>query len=234
MADSIVDDQFGEIIVRRHPRSTKISVRISPQNTIIVTAPRRTLRSTIRRAVRSMRNDIEQMLSEHAHSMTYSDDQPIGKSWHLIVIATNDDDLTIRRDTKTRRLTIMLPSKLTVSVPSVQRAISQEVQKILRKEARVYLPSRLSTLALRHGFRFKKTRLTHASTRWGSCSSSGTISMNIALMKLPLDIIDYVLIHELCHTIQMNHSPAFWKLVEAADPDFKRHRAYLRSTSPRI
>lgn len=234
MVDSIVDDQFGEIIVRRHPRSTKISVRISPQNTIIVTAPRRTLRSTIRRAVRSMRDDIKQMLSEHANSMTYSDDQPIGKSWHLSVTVTTHDDLTIRRDTKTRRLIIMLPTNLAITASSVQQTISQEVQKILRKEASVYLPSRLSTLALRHGYNYTKTRLTHASTRWGSCSSSGTISMNIALMKLPLDIIDYVLIHELCHTSQMNHSPAFWKLVEAADPDFKRHRAFLRSTSPHI
>jgi len=92
----------------------------------------------------------------------------------------------------------------------------------------------LSFLAEEHGFSFKRTKITHASSRWGSCSSAGTISLNIGLMNLPFELIDYVIIHELCHTRHMNHSASFWREVAQFDPSYKIHRAELKKYSPHI
>jgi predicted metal-dependent hydrolase len=104
----------------------------------------------------------------------------------------------------------------------------------LRMEAMSFLPKRLSFLAEKFGYSYEKVRFSHSSGRWGSCSTSGTISLNIAMMKLPFELIDYILLHELSHTTQMNHSEKFWKQVEASDPLYKQHRAALKKESPSI
>ena len=106
--------------------------------------------------------------------------------------------------------------------------------KKLRERAKRYLPKRLFVLAKEFGFSYDRVRLSHASTRWGSCSSSGTISLNIGLMKLPEVLIDYVLIHELAHTREMNHSVKFWEIVEGCDRDYKRHRKALKMFNPSV
>jgi hypothetical protein len=70
--------------------------------------------------------------------------------------------------------------------------------------------------------------LSSARTQWGSCSARGVISLNWQLVKLPLPLIDYVVIHELAHLKEMNHSAAFWRVVASACPDHKELRAALR------
>ena len=83
----------------------------------------------------------------------------------------------------------------------------------LRKKAQSLLPARLASLAESHGFKYTNVKIRKNKTRWGSCSSKGTINLSIYLMLLPDHLIEYVLLHELCHTVQMNHSPAFWALL---------------------
>jgi predicted metal-dependent hydrolase len=84
----------------------------------------------------------------------------------------------------------------------------------LRQEAKSYLPKELERLAKEHGFKYKSVRIQKSKTRWGSCSSKATINLSLYLMLLPAHLIEYVLLHELCHTIHMNHSPDFWALLD--------------------
>ena len=115
---------------------------------------------------------------------------------------------TMRKDIK---------QKLPVNDPSTQRARDAQ-KKILMKKARDYLPYRLEFWAQKYGYKYSGVRLSHANTRWGSRSSTGTISLNIGLMKVPEPLRDYVILHELAHTLVMNHSPKFHATLNALLP----------------
>ena len=127
----------------------------------------------------------------------------------------------------------IIRKKLPLKDPASQRARDAK-KKILMKKAREYLPYRLEYYAKLYGYKYDKIRFSHASTRWGSCSSNRTISLNIGLMQLPEPLRDYVLLHELAHLNHMDHSTAFWAEVGAHDPRYKDHRRRLKSFSPGV
>ena len=97
-----------------------------------------------------------------------------------------------------------------------------------KKMAAVLLPARLETLAAKHNLRPKKVRISSARTRWGSCSTSGTISLTWRLVMAPPEVIDYVIVHELAHIKVKNHSKNFWNLVAGLMPDYKKHLGWLK------
>ena len=75
----------------------------------------------------------------------------------------------------------------------------------------------------------QQIKLSSAKTQWGSCTSRGVVRFNWQLVRMPLHLIDYVVVHELAHLVEMNHSAAFWRVVESACPDYAQCRAELRT-----
>lgn len=138
-------------------------------------------------------------------------------------------DFMIKRILSSNRK--MIREKLPLKNPKEQKARDYQ-KKLLMKKAREYLPYRLEYLAKLHGYSYNKCRLSHANTRWGSCSSNRTISLNIGLMKVPEVLRDYVIIHELAHLNHMDHSKAFWAEVGSHDPRYKTHEKKLKYFSP--
>lgn len=109
---------------------------------------------------------------------------------------------------------------------------SHEIHQILMEwyleEAKKELAERLTYYAKIMSLTPAKLTLRDAKTRWGSCSSKGNIMLNWRLILTPPDVIDYVIVHELCHLKEMNHSKAFWELVEEVIPDYKIRRKWLK------
>lgn len=103
-----------------------------------------------------------------------------------------------------------------------------------REQARDLFTRRLGELAARYGFQFSRMRLSSARTRWGSCSSRGTISLNWRLVLAPAEVVDYVILHELAHLRVPNHSKDFWRLVESLCPEAKHHRQWLKDNAARL
>jgi predicted metal-dependent hydrolase len=103
-----------------------------------------------------------------------------------------------------------------------------EVDKDLRTRAVNELPPQLLALAARHGLTVKRVTIRDQRSRWGSCSSRGHITLNFRLMLMPPEVREYILIHELMHLQQANHSRRFWRLVEAACPGFRDAERWLK------
>lgn len=134
-----------------------------------------------------------------------------------------------KRFLKTNRK--MIREKLPIKNPDEQRARDYQ-KKVLMKKAKEYLPYRLEYYAKLYGYSYNKCRLSHANTRWGSCSSNKTISLNIGLMKVPEVLRDYVILHELAHLNHMDHSRAFWDEVKSHDNNYRFHEKKLKQFSP--
>ena len=103
-----------------------------------------------------------------------------------------------------------------------------EIEK-LKNDAKIYIPQRVDFFADIMNLSYGKITIRLQKTRWGSCSSKGNLNFNCLLMMMPKEVIDYVVVHELCHLKEMNHSKNFWKCVEDVLPDYKERRKYLKS-----
>ena len=104
---------------------------------------------------------------------------------------------------------------------------NEEIKKLADK-ALQHIPKRVSYYAKQIGVTCGKITIRNQKTRWGSCSSKGNLNFNCLLMLMPTEVIDYVVVHELCHRKQMNHSKAFWKEVEKILPNYKDSVGWLK------
>ena len=106
--------------------------------------------------------------------------------------------------------------------------LKQWLEHWLRYQASAELPDRVDFFARQHGFQFNHITIRDQRTRWGSCSSNRTISLNWRLIQIPPEHCDYIILHELNHLEHMNHSIHFWKSLEALCPLFRKSEAWLK------
>ena len=227
----ITDEEFGEIVVKKRSLAKSVSLKIAPDGRIQITMPPYVPLLAAKTLIKTSRKQIRELVSQYREKLSYTENQQIGKSHNLLIQTTAKPS-----SVKIVGTQILAEINEAESVESAanQQLIRSKILAALRKEAKSYLPRRLSFLAKEHGFSFARSKITHSSSRWGSCSSSGTISLNIGMMNLPFELIDYVIIHELCHTRHMNHSTKFWDEVSKFDPHYKIHRNELKKYSPYI
>ena len=104
----------------------------------------------------------------------------------------------------------------------------------LAEEARKYIPGRVAIYAEKLGLKPGRITIRNQKTIWGSCSSKGNLNFNCLLMLAPREVIDSVVVHELCHMMEMNHSARFYDMVLGIYPDYRKHHAWLRKNGPDI
>jgi predicted metal-dependent hydrolase len=115
-----------------------------------------------------------------------------------------------------------------------RRRYKHDVQEWYKEQTGRIIEERLPALAGRLGLRYNKVSIKSQRSRWASCSKKGNLNFNLLLAAAPPEVIDYVIIHELMHLLELDHSPQFWQLVEQADPDYKKHKEWLASYAPVI
>jgi predicted metal-dependent hydrolase len=224
------DDEFGKITIRRSAKASQIRIRVAPNGTLRASMPPYAPLFLLKRLIHSSRGNLRTLISQSLPSISFYDGMQIGKSHTLIVRQANNLSASRHK----QQIIIHLPDNIELNSPEAIKLIREQMISALRLESKSYLSKRLKFIAEKNNFTYSKVKFSHASSRWGSCSSSGTISLNIALMKLPFELIDYVIIHELAHTVQMNHSEEFWDIVAAIDPLYKKHRKLLKLENPSI
>jgi predicted metal-dependent hydrolase len=124
-----------------------------------------------------------------------------------------------------KHLTTISNRKLSIPHPNLNKTQIEEHKKHAKKS----IIAKIETWSQTMNVVYEKTRISSAKTRWGSCSFTNTISINWRLILLPEECLEYVIIHELAHITEKNHSKNFWNIVETYCPDYKTTRKTLQS-----
>jgi predicted metal-dependent hydrolase len=136
------------------------------------------------------------------------------------------------RRSKGLLITISYPPSMSPTSSVIQTLATKASIEALRDEAEELLPGRLQRLANENGFTFNGVQVKKLTGRWGSCSSKQLIVLNLFLMQLPWELIDYVLYHELAHTRHMNHGTGFWDELIGLEPRARALRRIIRTYQP--
>ena len=111
-------------------------------------------------------------------------------------------------------ITVYYPQEKNIEDDFIQESLRTVITKVYKYEASLYIPKRIKEISTKIGLNYRSVKINSAKTRWGSCSSIDNINFTCFIMKLPNKLIDYIIIHELCHTVYKDHSANFWKLVD--------------------
>lgn len=111
--------------------------------------------------------------------------------------------------------------------------IEAEVRELAERATQL-IPERVKYFAPLVGVTYGRITIRNQKSRWGSCSAKGNLNFNVGLLLAPPEVLDYVVVHELCHRLEMNHSPKFWAKVGSIIPDYKIHEKWLKNNGREI
>ena len=226
----IADADFGRIVVRTHRRVRNITMRPKADG-LYVTVPPFTKTSLVAETVEAYRVRL-------LEGFRRSEPRRLDLDY---AIDAECFKLTVARGVTRRfmitcpegRYVISCPPEADFSLPEVQALLRNAVVRALKHSASRFLPPLLSDWSERCNLPYGKVRITGARGKWGSCSSAKTISLSCYLMLLPPHLMDYVILHELAHTREMNHGEAFYALLDNLTGGLsKQLRAELRMFRP--
>ena len=203
--------ELGEITVIRKPRAKRITLRVRG-GCITATLP---YICPIRLLEEIIDNNCERLKEEVADTRLRIIDWDFtlkGPCFYLKLQQSNNEDIQITG--KDGVYILSCPASANFSNSDTQEQLRDAIKAALRHRAKLIIPKRLAQLATQHNIKYSNVSVRDSHSRWGSCSTRGSISLSIYLVLLPIELIDYVLRHELCHTVHMDHSPQFWALLD--------------------
>jgi predicted metal-dependent hydrolase len=208
----IYDKELGSITLRTNPGVKRYSLKIC-EGTLVATMPKGGNEKFLLDFINEKRNELIRKLKENPPQNRLLNEMTEMQTctFKLHIFCTDRENVYM--SLKENVLHIACPRHTDFEKDHVQQLLKTLLEKALRHEARRVLPARLQTLAGRYGFSYAGVRIANTRSRWGSCNSKGKISLSLSLMLLPAHLVDYVLLHELCHTVEMNHKEGFWKLL---------------------
>lgn len=205
---------LGDITVARNPRARRVSISIRPGGKLRLTIPRGV---SLNEGLRFLDSKAAWVAAarERLHKKTPSPkplQPPYSTRHHTLALRAAATD-RIRVRIADGVILITHPVGLSVDSEAMQNAIKRGIEEAWRIEARDLLPRRVAHLAHEHGFRHGNLSIRNTVSKWGSCSARNDLSLSLHLMRLPDHLIDYIILHELCHTVHHNHSAAFHDLL---------------------
>lgn len=208
---------LGLVLIRMSTKAKRISIRMKPFNGTCLIVPHGV---DVKEGIRFLHEKKDwiksnlKKLEEKENKLTIFDERTSFQSRSFALRISKHQQPKVRLQLQNGLLQVFYPHNVPVESPEIQESIRYGIEEALRCEAKRFLPGRLALLAQKHQVRYRNVTIKNLKSRWGSCSATDNINLNLHLMRLPDHLIDYVLLHELCHVFEKNHGPHFWARLD--------------------
>lgn len=232
MADLLLEDVSLAGVSRCHLRSSsrakRMRIELRADRSLLIVIPSGTREDQWLTFVLSKRSWIERNLQKSAGQRLGRAKTEIGFPSIIDLLCTQQQYDVISNEGAQNEATVVAETlNLTCKKPS-EKQLFQNLRCWLMKQAREEFSVRLDGISKATGLEWNRLSIRGQKTRWGSCTAQGNISLNFKMLFLPSDLVNHVLLHELVHTREMNHSHRFWVLMKQFDPSCDQHRVELR------
>lgn len=219
-----LNNEIIDFLLIKMPTRKQLTLRVTPTGEVEVRAP---WRISMQRAEQFIHAHQEWLLAKRVSLLVDLQHRPkLEEGFSLPLL---DTVLTLRilgeEATRMRRV----GDELHLPLPLTPGSMESMLERWYRNQARTYLTTRLQVRAQEMGVSLQKLTIRGQKKRWGSCSTTGNINLNWQLMLLPSKVVEYVIVHELCHRWHMNHSTEFWSKVMAILPDYQQLQQQLKT-----
>lgn len=222
---------IGKITIYKKRSNKSLKISVGQNNEIKISLPIWTPYAVGLNFARANKDWITKNLT--FNDKTIVDNQQIGKTFKLRVISVSSDK-PLRSRINDQTVFIYLPEGQSLNSSLNQPKIETVIKRALKLESSSVIKQRLDFISSQTNLNYKSLNIKELKRRWGSCDSNGKITINLYLIQLPWDLVDYVLLHELVHTKHMSHDHKFWDLLELLNPDTKKFRRDIKEFKPII
>lgn len=231
-----VGDKELKYILTRSNRKT-IGIMIDKNGLVKVASPLRVSQDYINQLIQQKSSWIQKKLTELENRSTNTNCPRTFEDGEKFLYLGKVFELKIHRSSINKKANVKIQDKfIVIEVPVYFN--SEKIKEILKKwyikQFKQIIAERINYYSQMIGVFPNNVTIREQKTRWGSCSNRGNINLNWKLIMASLEIVDYVVIHELCHMKVMNHSKEFWKIVEVYSPHYKSYREWLKNNGDRL
>ncbi len=231
MATKIYEiETIGTVSVSKRRSSRQITLSLSPQGKVRVSIPSW---APYQAGVNFAQSKAAWIVSKQPLELRFLANQRF-TSGHELYFAMSPNISKPTHKIQGNKITVTYPDNLNINHPDVQKKAQQAVIKALRLQAEVKLPPRIDSLSRQFNLPYSELKIKQLSRRWGSCDKDHKIVLNLFLTQLPSELIDYVICHELAHTKELNHGPAFWDVLNQISANAQHLKREIKNYNPRI
>lgn len=206
------DKELGPLVIRVNPRAKRLTFR-AKSDAIYVSVPSGTTSKEITDAINQLREKLRGLKEKVVRPLIDLDYRIDTEYFKLSLVSGQRDKFLAHSELGEMR--IVCPPSANFADEQLQEWLHKVIGEALRRNAKIILPMRLYQLSGEHNLSYKSVKINSSRGRWGSCSARKAINLSYFLVLLPPHLIDYVLLHELCHTREMNHGDRFWALLNS-------------------
>lgn len=226
MLEKLIDEELGRILIKENSRARRLTFR-TREDAIYVTVPCGTTMSEVKSAIHVLRHRLLFAKQKQVRPLIDLNYRIEAEFFKLSLVSGTGKQFLAHSDGG--KMEIVCPQGIDFADEKLQVWLRKVIEQALRHNAKQILPPRLRELALLHNLPFQSVKINASKGRWGSCSGSRNINLSCYLLLLPSHLIDYVLLHELTHTREMNHGERFWQLLDSlTDSKVKEIRKELK------